>query len=360
MSADEDAGRPRRPRGSSEPVPAEPRAEIPSWPRSIGEELVTHVYLTLVRRAHPSRASLISLGFLAIEIDQALPVLEELRLIDVGPEGHINVYPPDVALPAFAAELERQARTSRGASSALATIFYEARTTAGAAPSPETFDLRLLESIEDIDHARVQITPTARQCITRLVARTSRHDRVLLEQPQLLRTSRTMDPDLPPGMRMSVFEASVLELEGALTALRALQDDGVDVRLTASVPFTLVVVDETAALMDISNIEPSGYGSVMIRHGPLVQAISGLAAVVTSASSPVPRTREPSVAGFGFDQRDHDVLSLLAAGASDSVIARKTGVSQRTVERRVRSVMDQLGVATRFQAGVEAARRGLV
>jgi DNA-binding NarL/FixJ family response regulator len=35
-------------------------------------------------------------------------------------------------------------------------------------------------------------------------------------------------------------------------------------------------------------------------------------------------------------------------------------VSQRTVERRVRALMDQLGAGTRFQAGVQAGRRGLI
>ena len=36
------------------------------------------------------------------------------------------------------------------------------------------------------------------------------------------------------------------------------------------------------------------------------------------------------------------------------------GVSLRTVRRRVADLMDELGAATRFQAGMEAARRGLV
>ena len=52
--------------------------------------------------------------------------------------------------------------------------------------------------------------------------------------------------------------------------------------------------------------------------------------------------------------------TLLASGATDSTITRRLGISQRTVERRVRHVMDTLGAETRFQAGVEAARQGLV
>ena len=60
----------------------------------------------------------------------------------------------------------------------------------------------------------------------------------------------------------------------------------------------------------------------------------------------------------GLDRRDTAILTLLAAGASDATIARQSGISQRTVERRVRALMDQLGAGTRFQAGVQAARRG--
>ncbi|MDQ2757215.1 MAG: LuxR C-terminal-related transcriptional regulator [Actinomycetota bacterium] len=48
----------------------------------------------------------------------------------------------------------------------------------------------------------------------------------------------------------------------------------------------------------------------------------------------------------------------MSAGVADASIARQTGVSQRTVERRIRSLMERLGAGTRFQAGVQAVRRG--
>ena len=40
------------------------------------------------------------------------------------------------------------------------------------------------------------------------------------------------------------------------------------------------------------------------------------------------------------------------------MIAGQTVISQRTVERKVRTMLEQLGASTRFQAGVQAARRG--
>jgi DNA-binding CsgD family transcriptional regulator len=54
------------------------------------------------------------------------------------------------------------------------------------------------------------------------------------------------------------------------------------------------------------------------------------------------------------------LLEQLAAGAHDEQIARKLGISLRTVRRRVAALMSELGADSRFQAGVEAARRGWI
>ena len=52
------------------------------------------------------------------------------------------------------------------------------------------------------------------------------------------------------------------------------------------------------------------------------------------------------------------LLEQLAAGAHDELIARTLGISLRTVRRRVAGLMSELGADSRFQAGVEAVRRG--
>jgi DNA-binding NarL/FixJ family response regulator len=88
----------------------------------------------------------------------------------------------------------------------------------------------------------------------------------------------------------------------------------------------------------------------------MVLALVALAEHLWVLGSPLHRAGSGSAA----ERRDQLILSLLAAGAPDATIARQTGVSQRTVERRVRALMDRLGAGTRFQAGVQAARRGLI
>ena len=58
------------------------------------------------------------------------------------------------------------------------------------------------------------------------------------------------------------------------------------------------------------------------------------------------------------DEDTRQLLALLASGLKDDAIARQLGLSTRTMRRRIRNLLDDLAAANRFQAGVQAARRG--
>jgi DNA-binding MarR family transcriptional regulator/DNA-binding CsgD family transcriptional regulator len=70
------------------------------------------------------------------------------------------------------------------------------------------------------------------------------------------------------------------------------------------------------------------------------------------------RTEPEPPAGHGLDAETRELLSLLAAGLTDTAIARAQGWSARTTQRRVQRLMSSLGATTRFQASLEASRRG--
>ncbi|MFF2521325.1 DUF5937 family protein [Streptomyces liangshanensis] len=55
-----------------------------------------------------------------------------------------------------------------------------------------------------------------------------------------------------------------------------------------------------------------------------------------------------------------DVLDSLLAGRTDDAAAALLGISSRSYSRRVRELLAELGVSTRFQAGAAAARRGWI
>ena len=54
------------------------------------------------------------------------------------------------------------------------------------------------------------------------------------------------------------------------------------------------------------------------------------------------------------------ILRYLAEGETDRMIARRAGVTPRTVTRRISEIYQELQVESRFQAGVAAHRLGLV
>jgi DNA-binding NarL/FixJ family response regulator len=57
--------------------------------------------------------------------------------------------------------------------------------------------------------------------------------------------------------------------------------------------------------------------------------------------------------------REHEVLSLLAAGLSNREIARRLSISERTARTHVSSILDKLGLRSRTQAALYAIQQGL-
>jgi DNA-binding NarL/FixJ family response regulator len=71
--------------------------------------------------------------------------------------------------------------------------------------------------------------------------------------------------------------------------------------------------------------------------------------------------RNPSPAD-GWDPTADDVriLRLLSEGLTTDVIARRVGLSERTVRRRLRTLADEIGVDSTIEAVVFAVRSGLI
>ena len=63
--------------------------------------------------------------------------------------------------------------------------------------------------------------------------------------------------------------------------------------------------------------------------------------------------------GGGLTPREREVLSLVAAGLANKQIARRLGISDRTVKAHLTSVFARLGVEDRTQAALWAQRHGL-
>ena len=142
-------------------------------------------------------------------------------------------------------------------------------------------------------------------------------------------------------------------LHEAPEVLQARARQGEQVRVIDEMPTRMLVIRGTHAILP----EPLGYADeprVLVRQSAIVGALTLLFERYWDASHRAARPRHPSPSR----RRPGSLLRQLAAGAKDEQIARTLGLSLRTVRRRVADLMIELGADTRFQAGVEAARRG--
>lgn len=86
---------------------------------------------------------------------------------------------------------------------------------------------------------------------------------------------------------------------------------------------------------------------------------AGEAADAALVSGP-PLPGSPPDAEFSLTPREAEVLTLLAEGASNKVIARRLGISVHTAKFHVGSVLDKLDATGRTDAVAHAARLGML
>ncbi|MEI2776320.1 MAG: helix-turn-helix transcriptional regulator [Tetrasphaera sp.] len=330
-----------------------PADHVGADPQLLSEDDLNRVYGALVRLPEPSRAALIETGLPADLVDRATKLLQARGLLATADHGRWDVPAPDIAITAWAADAERRARAWRASAGQLHQLFLAART-------DEVVDSgnRELATLADIASATATITAAAKREILSVRADSRRTHQLLLDpfnsHRELFRNAAGELVRL-----RAVYDPAVLDVPGALDALRERMTGGEQIRLASGIHFSAVVVDDVAAVVEFSNIETSGAGSMLLRRHPFVAAVMRLGESLFATGVPLPMG-EDGPALDGAADRDALILSLLASGASDSTITRRLGISQRTVERRVRHIMDGLGADTRFQAGVRAARQGLV
>ncbi|WP_051951836.1 hypothetical protein [Actinacidiphila yeochonensis] len=129
---------------------------------------------------------------------------------------------------------------------------------------------------------------------------------------------------------------------------------GEHARTLDELPLKLVIGDGDLAIVTLDADDRPGIVSLLIRPSSLLRALSNVFEIVWRFAVPV----SPAGGMAHVEGRDRQILSLMASGATDDAIARRLGVGRRTVVRRVAVLQAMLGATTRFQAGVQAARRG--
>ena len=148
----------------------------------------------------------------------------------------------------------------------------------------------------------------------------------------------------------TIYDMEALGDRAELAAARELAA-GENCRILRNVPLKLVVTDRRTGLLQT--------GQEVVELGPsaLLDGLVRLFELLWQQATPLWPEPEPSGPLSAEDQR---LLALAAAGLTDQAIARRLGVAQRTVERRMQRILKALDATTRFQAGLRAGHRGLL
>lgn len=151
----------------------------------------------------------------------------------------------------------------------------------------------------------------------------------------------------------AIYPARVLE--EAPDAVRRRAELGEHVRILGHVPGRLAVIGDTAAMIP-HRFEVDEDLVLVVRQPSIVASVTMLFESLWERALIVP--------GIGGDEAAERasarrlLLDQMARGVKDEQIARTLGLSLRTVRRRVAELLDELDSGSRFQAGVEAVRRG--
>ena len=176
-----------------------------------------------------------------------------------------------------------------------------------------------------------------------------------------LAASRPLDQrGIRRGVEMRVIhEASVLDDELNRVYLRELVMGGAKVRVTHQQLERMIIMDEQVAVVPVDPAN-SRRGALIVRNPGLVAGFLDLFHRAWQDAEELPWSAEGSEQppANKISAQDKRILELLASGCTDETSAREVGVSVRHLRRTISRLMQELGANSRFEAGVEAARRG--
>lgn len=295
---------------------------------------------------------------LATAVDEAAVVrsLEELRqaaIISAGPDGFDEPLPPEQAIEALIAREEEMLSERRRRLSAqregvgdLVRTFVAARQTEEPSGSIERL----------VDGSAVRARLYELEKLTTQTCWSMRPSSA--PSVQSLDSARRLDQESMSrgvGMRWIVSATSLAD-QAYRDYLSERVADGGEVRVHPAPPMAMILLDET-----VSVIPDGDQGGAVILHGAALSLpVRRLFDEAWSTSAPLGEWLAVGAEMDSRQLRSRQVVTMMAQGMTDEAIARRLGVSVRTVGRLISTATDALGATGRFQAGVLAVQKGWV
>jgi DNA-binding NarL/FixJ family response regulator len=154
-----------------------------------------------------------------------------------------------------------------------------------------------------------------------------------------------------------LMDLSMPEMDG-VAATRAIAAELPEARVVMLTSFS-----DRARIMDALDAGAIGY---MLKDAEPDEIYRGVRAAARGESPLDPKAAQALIAARAtrppdveLTDRERDVLALIAEGRANKVIARRLGISEKTVKNHVTRILQALDVTDRTQAALWAQRQGI-
>jgi hypothetical protein len=321
----------------------------------VDDELVVRVYeYALAHEPATTPQAAIALRIPAAEVKQAMDLLCDLRLLQHSEVfGSFRAISPEAAQNEVVIPLQQEVNDKRRE---LASIHDRLQSLSGIFSTLRRSRQHTdkVVSLLDPQQAWLRMTEALRNCTSEILAMQ------LFDRGPGQSSLPFELPSNPTGVPIRlVCPHSARAGTTTRARLRRMVDSGAAVRTSNHIFDNLVLVGDEVAFVPHHQAADDGVPGVIAVYEPaVIRLLRRLHEFAWQAGTDF----DADAVSYGETLTDlrAGILNLLAHGLKDEVVARRVGVCSRTFRRHISGIMDELGAASRFQAGVVAARAGLI
>jgi DNA-binding NarL/FixJ family response regulator len=157
---------------------------------------------------------------------------------------------------------------------------------------------------------------------------------------------------------VALLDLEMPEVDG-IAATRRIRSEAPDTRIVLFTSFSdreriMQAIEAGAIGYLLKDAEPDEL------HRGILAAARGESPLAPKAAAEVLAARAAPAPAGDLSDREREVLVLVASGLANKQIARKLGISEKTVKGHLTRIFQSIGVADRTQAALWAERNGLL
>ncbi|MFC4783370.1 LuxR C-terminal-related transcriptional regulator [Nocardioides sp. MAHUQ-72] len=290
---------------------------------------------------------------LELTTDQVASAIRRLTTSGLVRSGHGQVLAvdPATALRPRLAELTTAAQALSTLTSQLSEDFYASRR--------RQEPVRLLEVITGSTTLRGTLEAVQQQARHEMLW-LCKANAVALPSEANTAELRALDRGVPYRV---IYERPLLTEPGMVANIAAGIERGEQARVLPSLPVRLAVADRSTAVLPLTTTVARGQEptAAVVHDSVLCQVLVALFEELWERATPLGRISATDVTEgpdlLDLHPEDRYLLSLVVSGVPDKAIASQLGVSLRTVQRRVSTLMVSMNVETRVELAYLLGRR---